>query len=131
TLEPEDDRADAPAAIVLTHTLWRTRFGGDPGIVGQELVLDGSAYTVAGILTPDFIFPKATAEYAVPLRADSDPARAQRISINRLPVTGRLKPGVSLRQAQDDLSFIARQLRSEYPVANSLKLGVQLVPLEA
>jgi putative ABC transport system permease protein len=131
TLEPEDDRADAPAAIVLTHMLWRTRFGGDPGIVGQELVLDGSAYTVAGILTPDFIFPKATAEYAVPLRADSDPARAQRISINRLRVIGRLKPGVSLRQAQDDLSFIARQLRSEYPVANSLKLGVQLVPLEA
>ena len=89
TLEPADDRPDSPAVVVLAHAMWRNRFGGDPQIIGRKLVLNGAPYVVAGVLPAGFIFPKAAAEYAIPLAADSDPARAQRESINFLRVVGR------------------------------------------
>jgi hypothetical protein len=76
TLEPSDDRPDAPAVIVLTNTMWRNRLGGDPQIKGRKLVLNGSPYVVPGLLPAGFIFPKAMADYAIPLAADNDPARA-------------------------------------------------------
>jgi putative ABC transport system permease protein len=130
TLELADDRPDSPAVVVLAHAMWRNRFGGDPQIIGRKLVLNGAPYVVAGVLPAGFLFPKAAAEYAIPLAADSDPARAQRESINFLRVVGRLRRGAGGKQAEADLSSIARQLRVEYPVANAMKLGVQLVPIE-
>jgi len=130
TLEPEDDRPGAPAVIVLTYSLWKNRFGGDRQIVGRKLILNEAPYLVAGVLPRDFLFPKSSAEYAVPLVPDSDPSRTRRNSINFLRVVGRLKPGIGLRQADEDLTSIARQLRAEYPVANALKQAAQAVPLE-
>ena len=116
--------------VVLTHAMWRNRFGGDPQIIGRKLVLNGSPYVVAGVLPAGFIFPKAIADYAIPLAADNDPARAQRESINFLRVVGRLRAGVGVKQAEEDLTSIAHQLRAEYPVANAMKLAVQLAPIE-
>src|SRR5262245_1120557 len=130
TLQPEDDRAGSTAVTILSHAAWQTRLGGDPGIIGRKLMLDGTPYTVVGVLPREFLFPRSNAAYAVPLSPDNDPARARRVSINRLRVIGRLKPGVSLQQAEGELTSIASQLRAEYPVANSLKIGVHLVLLE-
>ena len=93
TLEPADDRPGAAGVLVLTHAMWRNRFGGDPQIVGRKLILNGSPYLVVGVLPRDFIIPRATAEFAIPLAADSDPARTRRNSINFLRVIARLKPG--------------------------------------
>jgi putative ABC transport system permease protein len=129
TLEPSDDRADAPPVVVITQGLWRERLGGDPNVIGRKLVLNGSPYEVVGVLSSTFLFPRTTPDYATPLAVDQDPARTRRNSINLLRVVGRLRPGVDIGQAQADLTAIAQQLRRDYPLSNALKLGVHLVPL--
>ena len=72
TIASEDGRA--PVAVV-THRLWRRRFGADPHVVGQQVSLNGSAYTIVGVLPPGFSFPFRDAEIAVPLSLETDPRR--------------------------------------------------------
>jgi predicted permease len=120
--------AREPVAV-LTHNLWRRRFGADPGIVGQPVSLNGMAYTVVGILPSGFVFPFRDAEIAVPLSLDSDPRRPDR-SAGFLRVVARLKPGVSIAAAKTNLDAIAARLRREYPDANAKKVGVNLFPLD-
>jgi putative ABC transport system permease protein len=129
TLEPRDDRAEASPVVVITQDMWRDRLGRDPDVIGRKLLLNGSPYEVVGVLRSTFLFPRSTPDYAMPLAADQDPARTRRNSINLLRVIGRLNTGVSIPQAQADLTSIARQLRREYPLSNALKLGVHVVPL--
>jgi putative ABC transport system permease protein len=130
TLVPEDDRPDAAAVVVLGHGLWQRLFGGDRGLVGRTLALDGKAYTVVGILPRDFIFPIPEAELAIPLSPETDPWRHVRSSINFLRTIGRLKPGVTREQAQAELTGVARHLLEQYPVEDARKVAVRLVPLE-
>jgi len=129
TLEPRDDRAEASPVVVITEAMWRERLGSDPDVIGRKVILNGSPYEVVGVLGPRFLFPRSAPDYATPLAADQDPARTSRNSINLLRVIGRLNPGVSIPQAQADLTAIAQQLRREYPLSNALKLGVRVVPL--
>jgi predicted permease len=129
TLEPRDDRGEASPVVVITEAMWRERLGGAPDVIGRKLVLNGSPYEVVGVLRPTFLFPRSTPDYATPLAADQDPARTRRNSINLLRIIGRLNAGVTIPQAQDDLTAIARQLQRDYPLSNALKLGVRVVPL--
>jgi putative ABC transport system permease protein len=92
-LEPDDDRPGAPAVLVVSHALWVRNWGGDPGIVGRKVTMNGTPYTLVGVLPADFLFPKTTAEFAIPLAADSDASRAVRNSTNFLRIFGRLKRG--------------------------------------
>src|SRR5205807_696755 len=57
TLLPDDDRPDHPLVVVLTYGLWKRRFGGDPGAVGQTVQISGETYTIVGVLPDDFTFP--------------------------------------------------------------------------
>src|SRR5262249_26974110 len=100
TLQPSDDDAGAPRAVVLTNGFWLRRFGADPGIVGRTLVLDEEVFTVVGVLQPGFFFPIREGEFAAPLRLDSDPLKTVRNSGAGLRAIGRLKPGVSREQAR-------------------------------
>jgi putative ABC transport system permease protein len=121
---------DARAQVaVLTDGLWRRRFGADPAIVGHLVSLNGSAYTVAGVLPAGFVFPFRDAEIAVPLSIESDPRRPDR-GAGFLRVVARLKPGVSLAAAKVDLDGIAARLRHDYPGTNAKKVGVNLFPLD-
>jgi hypothetical protein len=70
-ITPDDRRA---RVAVLTRRLWRRCFGADPQVVGQQVSLNGSAYTVIGVLPPGFSFPFRDAEIAVPLSIEGDPA---------------------------------------------------------
>jgi predicted permease len=114
---------------VFTHRLWRRRFGADPRIVGQQVSLNGSAYTVIGILPPGFYFPFRDAELAVPLSIENDPRRTDR-GAGFLRVVARLRPGVSLTTAKTNLDTIGARLRHDYPDTNAKKLGVNLYPLD-
>ena len=127
-LEPVDEERQSRVAV-LTHGLWRRRFAGDPAILGQNVSLNGAAYTVVGILPPRFLFPFREAEVAVPMTLQSDPRRTDR-GANFLRVVARLAPAVTVARASADLNAIAQRLQTIYPNENARKTGISLYPLQ-
>ena len=126
-IQPADEEREARVAV-LTHGLWLRRFGGDRTIVGRDVSLNGSPYTVVGVLPPAFMFPFRDAELAVPITLRSDPRHADR-GANFLRVLARLGPGITIAQAKGELDAIARRLQMLYPAENARKTGVSLYPL--
>jgi predicted permease len=110
---------------VLSYGLWQRRFGGDPNIVGQEILVSDVSRTVIGVMPPNFKFPDKDDEIWVPMALDDNQKRS-RGSFGYYAI-GRLKPGVSLEQAQAEMATIASNLASQYPILEGL--GVNLVPL--
>jgi putative ABC transport system permease protein len=109
----EEDQIDHPApVIVLSYRLWQKRFGGDRNILGRTVLVDGVQTSIIGVMRPDFLFSDDRAEYLAPIRFNRTQLRG---SARFLTVAGRLKPGVSLAQAQADLEPIAQQLAKEFP----------------
>jgi predicted permease len=129
TLEPEDDRPEAPRVAVMTYGLWQRRFGGDSSLVGQQLELNGASYTLVGILPPSFFFPIPVAELAVPLVPDADPWRQNRNTVNFLMLVGRTREGVPSERAEAEMTALARKLREQFPEPNARKIGVKLIPM--
>ena len=112
TFAPDEDQPGKNTVIVLTHELWKRRFGGDPGIVGRSLRLNGEPYTVIGVLPPAFL-PWEGIEYVVPIVFRPE-ALEQRDS-HWLRVIGRLKPGVDPARAHQDLVAVSQPYRHLYP----------------
>lgn len=107
---PEEDAIGRNDAVVLSHSLWQERFGGDKDIVGKQITLNGQSRTVVGVLeTP----PTFHAALWVPLSLDND--ERENRGGHYLGVLGRLKPGVSLAQARADMATIASNLERQYP----------------
>jgi predicted permease len=125
-LLPSDDTPGQQHVVVLSYSFWRRRFGSDAQLVGKKLTLNGTSYTVVGVLPPHFSFPIIEAELAVPLAPEVDPLRGVRRSTNFLRALARLKPGFTREQAEADLTAVAERIRREYPVDNAQKLGVTL-----
>ena len=128
-IEPRDEEGPE-RVVVLTHGLWRRRFGADPGIVGRPIILNGAAYTVAGVMPSGFVFPFRDAELAVPLPLRDDARRSDR-GANFLRVVARLKPGVTMARAKADLDATAHRLQRQFPADDARKTGVNLYPLHA
>ena len=108
------DAAEVPGeddVVVLSHGLWQRRFGGAPDALGQSLLLTGRPYTVIGVMPPAMQLPER-AELWTPLAPD-DPQREARGSF-WLPVIGRLAPGVTVEQAQTEMSRLSGQIAEEY-----------------
>jgi len=119
---PEEDRpGGASQVVVLSHRLWQSRFGADPGIVGRSLRLDGRSFTVLGVLPAGFNF-LPWADLWMPLAPDAAADRTDKW----LDVVARLKPGVSMTQARADLDGIGRRLAERYPESNR-DWGVRIV----
>ena len=116
TLQPADDAPDAAPVVVIDERLWRSHFGGDPGLVGREVQLNGLAHTVVGIVPADFRFPDKTASVWVP--AQLTPAALAVRDSYFVYVLARLTPGVTLSQAQADMSAVSRQLARDFPASN-------------
>ena len=116
---PEEEQAGKNHVVLVSHGLWQRRFGGDPQLIGRTIQLSGESYTVVGIMPPHFPFTRRT-ELWVPMILDAavQPWRAHR-SNHTLSVIGRLKPGVSLEQAQAQMDTLARQLAQQYPASNA------------
>ncbi len=126
TLVPADDDPGAPRVVVLSHALWQRRFGADPGLIGQKLILNGDSYEIVGVLPPASPPLLPGAELASPLSPETDPWRHVRTSVNFLRFVGRLKPGVSLEQAEAELTSICVRLREQFPVEYARKQAVRL-----
>lgn len=129
-LLPDDDNGGGARVVVLTDRLWRRRFGADPDVLGRRLVLNGDTYTVVGVLPAAFIAPIRDAEVVAPFPIDADPRRNSR-DAGFLRVVGRLRPGVTIAQARDDLDAIMARLRVEYPQTNGTHLGTSLTEWRA
>src|SRR5262245_32147919 len=112
------------AVVVLSHGLWQRKFGGQPSAVGQTLRLDSVPYTIIGVLPPSFQFPVRDTDAWVPLQPSAD---EQQMGAFWLETVARLKPGVSLGQAQEEMTAIATRLGAERP--EDRELGVALVGL--
>ncbi|HEY7817243.1 MAG TPA: ABC transporter permease, partial [Vicinamibacteria bacterium] len=111
--------------VVLSYHLFTRRFGGDPGIIGDVVRLDGEAYEVVGVAREGFDYPYG-AELWAPLWLDAE--TAARRDVNYLDVIGKLRPGVSLQDAQAELDLINARLQKEYPVTNQGR-GIRAVAL--
>lgn len=113
---PEDETPTGEPLAVLSHDLWRRRFGADPRMVGRSIVLDGEPLTIIGVAEAGFRPPEGESDLWRPLRTDPTGA-SWRFRVLR--VYGRLSPGLSLEQAREDLEAVALQLASEYPERNA------------
>ncbi len=125
----EEAKVGGPNVVVLSHGLWQRAFGSDPRIVGQEVTLAGRVHTVLGVMPPGWKFPVAEerSDFVMPLEplvAAEVPQRGAHF----LRLIGRLKPGVTVAQAQAEMEPIAARLRAQYPGTN-LERGVKLIPL--
>ena len=124
---PDEDRSGGERIALLSYGLWESHFGGDPQIVGQILTLNGETYTVVGILPREFQFAKrGQAQVWLPL--NPNPGEAARRSFHWVNVIGRLRPDVTLAQAQAEMTRLAQRLAAEYPDTNTGG-GVRVVPL--
>ena len=137
-LPDEDQNPGAKLVTVLGYGEWQKRYGGDPSIVGRTITLNGASFTVVGVMpkgfkgtnaigapalwVPYMSYPQTTTGF---FRELAEPNNRRGLIFN---VTGRLKAGVSVQQAEANLKTVARQLEQEYPNDNKGR-GVTLVPL--
>jgi putative ABC transport system permease protein len=112
-----EDRQGSHRVVVLSYALWQRRFGGDPNIVGQSLTINGDSYVVVGVMPARFQFPTSDDEAWVPIAFT--PQEATNRNRHYLQVVGRLKSGVSLEQAQTEMSTIATRLQQQYSQSNA------------
>ena len=112
--------------VIFSHPLWQRRFGGDRGVIGTTVILNGVKHTVVGIMGEDFIFPPG-AELWKPLALDGATGRDR--DGRWLAALGRLKPGVTLEQARAEARTIARRLELQYPDFNT-KWGMRIEPAQ-
>jgi putative ABC transport system permease protein len=120
-----EDEAQRRHVVVMSESLWESRFNRDPAIVGQDVKMDGILWTVVGIVPRSFEILGRTSFWAMRPFVNLPPrARGQYM----LQVVGRMKPGTGLAAAQSDLSAVAAGLADEFPQSNAGR-GVRLEPL--
>ena len=123
----QDDNVPGTAHVaILSHGLWRRRFGADPGIVGQQIRLNGEKYTVLGVMPRGFLYPDRECEIWVAWQFTRE--QLANHGSHFLHVVARLKPSISLRTANADLATVAKQLEQEHPDSNA-KVGAYAVML--
>ncbi len=114
----QDDRPGAPPAVLLGYDLWATRFGGRSDIVGKTLRIDGKSATVVGILPAGFRGAGDNAEMWMASGSDLDADALRERGSRWFPALARLKPGVSISQAQAEMNTISAMLEKAYPATN-------------
>ena len=124
TFLPQEDLPGGAKAVVISNTLWKTRLGGDPSLIGKPLTLAGDAYTVVGILPATFR-PDPPADVFIPLQADPDSTNQG----HYLLVAGRLKPGVTVEAAKANMKLAGERFRAVNPKWMDKTESVAVVPL--
>jgi putative ABC transport system permease protein len=122
TLLPEDGKQGASSVAVLSENLWRSRFGSSPALIGQSITLDMRSFTVVGILPASFRYPDGAPPQDVWIPVAQDPLFGPRMSqpgARVLVGIGRMKPGVSLTQAQAEMSTLGARFAKQYPDQDS------------
>ena len=127
TFVSEEEQSGRSRVAILSYRLWEERFGADPSVINKTITLDGETYTVVGVMPAKFRFPQ-TAEIWTPMNFSAYPEMKSRAA-HFLNLLGKLKPGVTLTQAQSEMNAISSRLEEQYPNTNT-KWYVRLVPLQ-
>jgi putative ABC transport system permease protein len=119
---PEDDRPGIEKAIILSDALWKSDFGGDPGVIGKPVRVNGRAGTVIGVMPPKFSFP-ANEQLWIPVNTEFPPKERSDRNIQTVNIIARLKSGVSIEQANAELTALARGFAARFPENKQFSLG--------
>ena len=127
TFQAGEDQQGGPRVTVLTYGLWQRKFGGNPGVLGQQLTINGEGYTVIGILPASFQFALRNNELWLPYQPTQN--QLTRRYMHGTNLIGRLKPGVDATQATSDLNVIAKRIEQQH---NDSHAGItaRVVPLQ-
>src|SRR6478672_10542830 len=138
TFQADDDEHQDRNVVLISDALWKSRFGADQNVIGHNITIDETPYTVVGVMSRGFQFPAHSDLWvlgrnrsAVPLSLISQVPNNDWVHERDghfIRVIGRLKPGVSISQAQSDIAAITRQLEQDFPRTNA-GLGSNVVPL--
>jgi predicted permease len=101
-----DDRPQASATVILSWSLWKRRFGGDPAILSRTILLNAKPYTVIGVMPAWFAYPGSAIQLWTPIVHEEAPGMLEALDDHESQAVGRLKPGVSLGAAVAELSVI-------------------------
>jgi len=123
-----EDQPGAAKTTILSHGLWQRRFAADPAIVGRVIQLGGTPYTVIGVLPAGFAVPGQNESLWLPFGCLYDQGALHNRSRHNFFVAGRLRPGISLAQANADLAAVSARLQQEYPDTNT-NLGAFAAPI--
>ncbi|HEX4783117.1 MAG TPA: ABC transporter permease [Candidatus Sulfotelmatobacter sp.] len=122
---PEEDQPGHSNVVVLSHSFWQEHFGSNPEIVGHNIQMDGQSYLVAGVMPANFQFPDFAQMWTPMAWTDKEKAvRGEHHSV----VIARLKPAVSLKEAQAEMNTISSRLEQQYP-EDDKGWGAVVVPL--
>jgi putative ABC transport system permease protein len=108
-----EETLGGPPVVVLSDGFWRSRFNGDPSVVGRAITLSGASRTIVGVMPASFRYPTATTDVWVPAQMPAVLLRARQARF--FTAIGRLKPGVTVEQAQSDLDLIQSRLGEQFP----------------
>ncbi|HZQ52880.1 MAG TPA: ABC transporter permease [Bryobacteraceae bacterium] len=131
----KDDSPDAPQTVMLTYSYWQRRFGGDRSVLGRRLMIDGKAREVIGIMPRDFRFMDRKPALLLPLQLDESKTFIGNFSYQAV---ARLKPGISIRQANGDIARMLPMMSRKFQPApglslqmlNSARIGPNVKPLK-
>ena len=123
---PEDDKPGAHPVTMISYGTWQQRYGGDPNIVGKDILLDDKPYTIIGVMPESYVHHGPPPLWVL-IGPMGWKGRDVRIGGN---VVARLKPGVTIEQARSDMNRIAQDLLREHPIANSGGENINVLSLQ-
>ncbi len=121
----EEDRTN-PNLVILSYGLWQRRYAGDPAVVNSSILMNGIKYTILGVMPPDFVYYNRDIDFYAPIHFG--PRDVEAHSSHFLNVVARLKPGVSLERAREEMNTIAKRLQEQFPADNA-RVGAVVVPI--
>lgn len=131
TFRAEENEPGRNTVAVLTHAYWQQQFGADPGVMGNAVTLNGVQREVVGVLPPEFDFPgDRQIYYPLEYTSSFSSTTAEGRRGEFLTVIGRLKPGVTMEQADTEVRTISQRLQQEFPETNSENISLSMVRLQ-
>ena len=131
TFQPGEDHAGQDDVVILSHALWQNKFGGDPGVIGRIVKINGSDRRVVGVMPPGFKFLVPEAQLWMPLHIDTrDPDAVWEHGFK--PLVGRLRPNATLAQAGSEIRTMIPQIirMFPYPMARDWNRDATVLPLQ-
>src|SRR5262249_48659499 len=121
TFRAGEDTPTGDKVLILAYSTWRERYAGNPGVIGKTVRMNGQPFTVVGVMPEGFAFPNND-QLWVPLQID--PLASKRGEGQFVQAFGKLKPGVSVEQAANDVATVGRRLAAEYKESNEGYYGI-------
>jgi putative ABC transport system permease protein len=124
----EEEHWGGPNAVLISHAFWQRRFHGDPDVINRKLRVGSFSMSIVGVMPESFTYPNKDVDLWAPSAPDAP--FAQRRDETWFTVIGRMKPGVTVKEAAADLETVQRQLGKQYPKPDA-ELTTQIAPLKA